>query len=229
MSNLIVKPFATFIGAIFLWLLNAVHNHGIALILLSVIVSVILFPFYHFAEKIQQKERQVQQEMKPKIDEFKSVYKGYELYLYTKNVYRLHNYHPVYALRGLLSLLIQIPFFIGAYSFLSNYEGFAGVSFLFISNLALPDAMLTLGTVEVNLLPFLMTGINLLAGYVYAKGMTRNEKVTTIVIPLFFLVLLYNAPSALLVYWTFNNILNLGKNLMYKKWGNIQIVQGSEA
>lgn len=219
MSKLITKPFATFIGVIFLWILARVSNHGLALILLSIIVNVILFPLYHVAEKIQQKERSVQQKMKPKIEEFKSVYEGYELYLYTNNVYRLNNYHPAYSLRGLVSLLIQVPFFMGAYTFLANYEGFAGVSFLFISDLALPDGLLTIGALSINLLPFVMTAINLLSGYVYAHDMSKSEKITIIVVAIFFLVLLYNSPASLLVYWTFNNIFSLVKNLLYKKFG----------
>ena len=155
--------------------------------------------------------------MKPKIDEFKSVYEGYELYLYTNNVYRLHDYHPIYSLRGLVSLLIQVPFFMGAYSFLLTYNGFQGQSFLFLSNLAQPDGLLTIGGWTINLLPFVMTAINLVSGYVYATDMSRNEKITIVVVALFFLVLLYNSPSSLLVYWTFNNVFSLVKNLYYKK------------
>lgn len=217
MSKIITKPFELFIGSIFLWLLTIVNNHGISLILLSLIVNILLLPFYNFAEKIQKKEQLVQEQMKPKLEEFESVYEGYELYLYTNNVYRLYDYHPIYALRGLVSLLIQVPFFMGAYSFLSNYEGFQGQSFLFLSNLALPDGLLTIGNLSINLLPFVMTGINLLSGYVYATDMPRNEKITIVVIAIVFLVLLYNSPSSLLLYWTFNNIFSLIKNLYSKK------------
>ncbi len=216
MFKLINKPFELLIGVIFVWLLKMVNNHGLALILLSLIVNIALLPFYNIAENIQKKERLVQQAMKPKIEEFKSVYKGYELYLYTNNVYRLHDYHPIYSLRGLVSLLIQVPFFMGAYSFLSNYPGFEGQSFLFLSNLAQPDGLLSIGNLTINVLPFVMTAINLLSGYVYAQDMSRNEKVTIVVVALFFLVLLYNSPSSLLVYWTFNNVFSLVKNLYYK-------------
>lgn len=216
MTKVILKPFELFIGTIFLFLLSAVNNHGMALILLSLVVNILLLPFYNFAEKIQKKERAVQQRMKPKIEEFESVYEGYELHLYIQNVYRLNDYHPIYSLRGLVSLLIQFPFFIGAYRFLSTYEGFQGVSFLFLSNLAQPDALLTIGGFTINLLPFVMTGVNLLSGYVYATTMSKREKMKIVVVALVFLVLLYNAPSSLLVYWTFNNIFSLVKNLYAK-------------
>lgn len=215
--NFIVEPFAQFIGYIFLWIQGMVHNHGISLIILSIVVNIILFPFYHLADKIEKKEKNAQLQMKPKLDEFKSVYKGYELYLYTNNVYRLNDYHPAYALRGLVSLLIQIPFFMGAYAFLSHYTGFEGVSFLFLSDLSKPDGLLVLGGLAINILPFVMTGINLMSGYVYAKDMSKSEKITIIVIAVFFLVVLYNSPSSLLVYWTCNNIFSLFKTIAYAK------------
>lgn len=215
--NLIVAPFAQIIGKIFIWLLNIIHNHGLTLMALSIVVNIILLPFYHIAEKIEKKEKNVQKSMKPKLDEFKSVYKGYELYLYTNNVYRLHNYHPAYVLRGLVSLLIQIPFFMGAYEYLSNYAGFEGVSFLFLSNLAHADGLLTIGTLTINILPFIMTGINLWSGYIYAKDSTRSEKVTIVVIAIFFLIVLYQSPASLLIYWTFNNIFSLVKTIIYEK------------
>ena len=189
-----------------MFMLRIVQNHGLALILLSLAVNILLYPFYYLAEKVEKKEKAIQLKMKPKIDEFKSVYKGYELYLYTNNVYRMHHYHPAYALRGLVSLLIQIPFFMGAYAFLSNYAGFEGVSFLFIHDLSLADGLLKLGQLNINILPFVMTFINLYSGYLYTQGSNKSEKITIVVIAAFFLVLLYNSPASLLIYWTFNNV-----------------------
>lgn len=215
--EILVSPFSKFIEVVYTNILYFINSQGVALIILSLIVNILLLPFYLFAEKIEKKEKLVQKHMKPKIDEFKSVYKGYELYLYTNNVYRLNNYHPVYALRGLVSLLIQVPFFMGAYDFLSNYQPFNGSSFLFLTNLAEPDGLLMIAGITINILPFVMTGINLASGYVYAKDSTKNEKITILLMSLFFLVVLYNSPSSLLLYWTFNNIFSLVKNIISLK------------
>lgn len=229
MLEIITQPFTKFIGIIFVWIVSIVKNKGLSLIALSIVVNIVLYPFYYLAEKVEKKEKDVQKKMKPKLDEFKSVYEGYELYLYTNNVYRLNNYHPAYSLRGLVSLLIQVPFFMGAYAFLSNYSGFDGVSFLFISNLAEPDALLKIGAVSINLLPFVMTAINLWSGYVYTAGSDTTEKVTIVVIAMFFLVILYNSPSSLLIYWTFNNVFSLVKNLVMKSLEESKtVVEGSD-
>lgn len=217
MYNLIVTPFKSFIGVMFEMIFNVVSNYGISLIILSIVVNIILFPFYHIAEKIEKKEKDVQARMKPKLDEFKSVYKGYELHLYTNNVYRLNGYHPAYALRGLVSLAIQIPFFMGAYAYLSAHTGFDGVSFLMIQNLALPDGLLRIGSLSINVLPFVMTAINLASGYIYSKGSSLSEKLTIVGMAVFFLVLLYNSPASLLIYWTFNNVFSLVKSIVYDR------------
>ena len=214
MQNLFIQPIKILIEFVFLKILDVLKNHGLSLIVLSVIINIILTPFYYFAENIEKKERDLQNKMKPKIDEFKSVYKGYELHLYIKNVYRLNDYHPLYSLRGLISLLIQVPFFMGAYAYLSNYMGFEGVSFLFLSDLSKPDALLSLGKININVLPFVMTFVNLLSSYVYTKDLDKKEKITPIVIALFFLVILYSSPASLLVYWTMNNVFSLVKNLI---------------
>lgn len=217
MGNVIVKPFSKFIEIIFLWILSIIGNKGVSLLVLSIVVNILLYPFYNFAEKIEKKEKNAQKIMKPKLEEFKSVYSGYELYLYTNNVYRLNNYHPLYALRGLVGLLIQVPFFMGAYDFLSKYNGFEGVSFLMITDLSSPDGLFKIGAIVINILPFLMTGINLWSGYIYTEGSELKEKVPVIVIAIFFLIVLYNSPSSLLIYWTFNNVFSLFKNIWSKK------------
>ena len=217
MLQILTSPFAKFIEVIFTTILNFVGNHGLSLIILSLVVNILLLPFYNFAEKIEKKEKDVQAKMKPKLDEFKSIYKGYELHLYTNNVYRLNNYHPAYSLRGLVSLLIQVPFFMGAYVYLSSYTGFEGVSFLFLENLAKPDGLLTFGSISINLLPFVMTAINLVTGYFYAKDSNLSEKFTIVGMALFFLVILYTSPSSLLVYWTSNNIFSLIKTVVYER------------
>jgi len=122
------------------------------------------------------------------------------------------------ALRSTLSLLIQIPFFIAAYHFLSSLESLKGASFLFINDLGSPDALLSF-----NVLPVIMTVINLISGYIYAKDYDLKEKLQLFGMSAIFLILLYNSPSALVLYWTFNNIFSLIKNIIhrYKNPGKI--------
>lgn len=190
-------------------------SYGISLVLTSLSINVVMIPVFWYAENLQQRERDIQAAMRPKIDEYKSVFKGYELHLYIQNLHKQHHYHPVYALRSLLGLFIQLPFFVATYNFLSHYGAVQGVPFLFINDLGKADMLIPLMNYHVNLLPFVMTGFNLAASFVYGKMITRAEQINIYLIAVFFLVLLYNSPSGLLLYWTCNNIFSLFKSAVF--------------
>jgi len=59
-----------------------------------------------------------------------------------------------------------------------------------------------------------MTLINVLSSEIYAKGMKFKEKLQLHGMALIFLVLLYNSPSGLVLYWTLNNVFSLVKNIV---------------
>ena len=71
-----------------------------------------------------------------------------------------------------------------------------------LKNLASPDALISFGNIHVNVLPILMTLINVISSEIYAKGMKFKEKIQLYGMALIFLVLLYNSPSGLVLYWT---------------------------
>jgi YidC/Oxa1 family membrane protein insertase len=183
---------------------------------ISVLVSLCCLPLYAKAESIQAEERFVQKRMKKKIASIKKHFKGDEQYMILSMYYRENHYHPLMALRSSLSLLVQIPFFIAAYHFLSHLESLKGAFFWLIRDLGSPDGLVSLGGIRVNILPIIMTLINIVSGYIYAKDYELKEKLQLFIMALIFLVLLYNSPAALVLYWTFNNIFSLAKNCIYK-------------
>ena len=61
-----------------------------------------------------------------------------------------------------------------------------------------------------------MTLINIIAGAIYTKGFKAKDKIQIYGMALLFLVVLYNSPSGLVVYWTMNNVFSLVKNIFYK-------------
>jgi YidC/Oxa1 family membrane protein insertase len=169
-------------------------------------------PLYSITEKYQQKERDLQKRLKPKIGKIKTVFKGDEQYMILSAYYRQNRYHPFYALRNSLSLIIQIPFFIAAYSYLSHLSILRGASFLFIKDLGAPDALFY----GINILPVIMTFINIISTTVYTKGFDIKEKFQLYGISLVFFLLLYKSPAGLVLYWTMNNLFSLLKNAAQK-------------
>jgi len=215
--DIFIAPIELVIQFIFHLSYEYTDDYLISTILLSLSVSILLLPFYYWAGSLQNKEKEIFDRLKPSIDEFKRAFKGSELHAVTKTLYRQNNYHPIYSLRSLAGLLIQLPFFIAAYNFLSHYEAVKGVETFLFHDLGAPDAWLAIGFLRVNIMPFIMTVINLSAGFLYLKNSTKSKKVQLWALALIFLVLLYNSPSILLLYWTCNNLFYLCKNIFDKK------------
>ena len=200
LHTLIIFPIIQLIELIYLFAYRIINNHAIALLGVSIAVSVLTLPLYMVAESFQQKERQLQSKLKPKISKIKSIFKGDEQYLTLSTFYRQNHYHPIYAMRNTFSLLIQIPFFIAAYSYLSGLEILKGSSFLMLRDLGSPDRLLSFGLYKFNVLPVIMTLINILSGSIYTKNLAAKDKIQIYGIALIFLVLLYNSPSGLVLY-----------------------------
>ena len=215
---LFIYPLEVLMKIILEGLLSISASPFISLIGLSLAVTVISFPLSHLAEKLQENERNIQNRLRPKIKEFKEVFKGSSLNAYLGTLYRQNNYHPIYSLRSSFGLLIQIPFFFAAYHFIANYDMLSGMSSIIFKDLGKPDSLIKLGSLSINVMPFAMTGINILSSFVYGKKLSFRENAQLYGISILFFVVLYNAPSALLIYWTANNIFNLIKNIIYKRF-----------
>jgi membrane protein insertase Oxa1/YidC/SpoIIIJ len=186
---------------------RATGSHGVALLVLSVVFNVLLMPAYLLAERVQAKERAVRLRMQAKIDEFVQAFKGQERHWMLRQLYRLHGYHPALALRSLAPLAIQVPFFIAAYGLLSHHAPLQGQAFLLLPDLGRADGLLA----GVHLLPLLMTAVNLYALGLYTRQSSRAEWAQGVVVALIFLVLLYQSPSGLVLYWAFNNALSAAR------------------
>ena len=216
LHTLIIYPLYLTIEVIYRLFLKITMNQGFSVIGVSVGITLLCLPLYAVAEHWQQVERDIQKKMKPDLDHIKDAFKGDERYMMTQAYYRQNHYSPIMALRSSFGLLIQVPFFMAAYQFLSQLETLKGVSFLFIKDMGVPDATFHIGSFPVNVLPIAMTLINMVAGIVYTKGLALREKIQVHGMAIIFLAILYNSPSGLVVYWTMNNVFSLVKNVFYK-------------
>jgi len=214
--TIIIYPIIQILEFVFVFAQKLFKETGLSIVCISAAVSILCLPLYDVAEKWQQLERNIVKKLKPKADKIKNVFKGDEQYMILSTYYRQNHYHPIYALRSSFGLLIQVPFFISAYSFLTNLEVIKNISFLFIKDLGSPDALFSIGGFTVNMLPLVMTLINCIAGAVYVKGLPVRDKIQLYGMAVIFLILLYNSPSALVFYWTMNNVFSLVKNIYYR-------------
>ena len=212
----IIYPIELLLEVCFTLINRVAGNPGVAIIGVSIVISFLLLPLYLRADKIQDEERQRQAKMKLWSDHIRKAFKGDEKVMMLSAYYRKMDYHPLYSLRSSVSLVLQIPFFIAAYHFLSNLNLLNGASYLCIQDLGRPDGLLKAGALTVNVLPILMTLINCVATVIYTWGTPLKDNIQIYVLAGIFLILLYTSPSGLVLYWIMNNVFSLVKNLILK-------------
>ena len=216
LETLLIGPLKLIFEIIFDCTYRVSHNPGLAVIFLSLIVNILVLPLYRRADAMQEAARDTEAKLHDGAAHIKKHFSGDERMMILQTYYRQNHYKPTDAFRGSVSLLLEIPFFIAAYQFLSNLSVLQGIPFGPIADLSAPDGLLVIGGVSVNLLPILMTLINLASGALYLKGFPLKTKLQLYGMALVFLVLLYGSPAGLVFYWTLNNVFSLIKNIFYK-------------
>lgn len=213
--TLLIAPLEYWMHAALVWGYSHTQNWGPAIVVMSLAVNFVILPIYIKAESWQEGERALRKSFEAKEAMIKRTFKGQERFAMLSTMYRQAGYSPLLSLRSSLGFFLQIPFFFAAYHFLSNFEPLVGVSFLGIEDLSKPDELIRFGDLAVNMMPILMTVINLASALIYTHNMTRRDKMQLYGMAAVFLVLLYDAASGLVLYWTCNNIFSLCKNLVY--------------
>lgn len=214
--QLLIGPLQLIYEFIYYYARMLAKSWGLAIIILSLAVNFLLLPMYRQADAIQDKERDAQKRMEPWVKHIKKTFSGNERFMMLQTYYRQNNYKPYYTLRGLLPLALEIPFFMAAYRYLSGLSALQGVPFGIISDLSKPDGLLPLFGLRINVLPILMTAINIVSGAIYTKGLHFRDKLQLYGMAGLFLIVLYDSPAGLVVYWTMNNLFSLVKNLIGK-------------
>ncbi len=195
---------------------NWFHNWGAAIIFLTLLINLVLLPLTGKSFKAMQQMKTIQ----PHLVKLKELHKDnpQKLNKETMELYKKYNVNP---LGGCLPLLLQMPIFIALYQGLIRSVGLKGAGFLWIKDLAKPDAVaipLTLPFIgnHINILPLLMCvgmflqqkismGNN--AGGATTDEQANQQKMMMIFMPIFFGFLFYNMPSGLVLYWLMNTIL----------------------
>lgn len=214
--TLFIGPLKLLFEFVFVVSMKVLNNPGTAIIYLSIIMNLLVLPLYKRADRMQEQARDTEAELRDGVIHIKKTFHGRERMMVLDTFYRQNHYKPVNALKGSVSLLLEIPFFIAAYQLLSKLQCLQGVSFGPVHDLGLPDGLIKIGGVTINLLPILMTAVNVISSCIFLKGFPTKTKIQLYGMALFFLVFLYGSPSGLVFYWTLNNVFSLIKTVIYK-------------
>lgn len=214
--TLFIEPLRLIFEVLYMFTYNIIGDPGFSIVALSLMMNFLVLPLYMRADAMQEHERDMEARLHDGVAHIKATFKGDEKVMMLQTYYRQNDYRPTDVFKGSISLFLEIPFFISAYIFLSNLGLLRGVPFGPIPDLGSPDGMLTLGGLSINVLPFIMTGVNLVSCAIFTKQMPRKTKIQLYGMAAFFLVFLYASPAGLVFYWTLNNVFALIKTIFYK-------------
>ena len=214
--QILIGPLELFFEVLYTIAYRFIGNYGLTIIVLSIMMNFLVLPLYKRADEMQERERDTEARLHQGISHIKKTFKGDEKMMMLQVYYRQNDYRPLDIIKGSISLFLEIPFFIAAYNFLSGLSCLQGVSFGPIVDLGMPDAMIAIGGIHINVLPILMTATNLVSCIIFTKGSTIKTKVQLYGMALFFFIFLYSSPAGLVFYWTLNNVFSLIKTIFYK-------------
>lgn len=142
--NLTIMPIQFLLEAVFCIYIDNVHFMGIAgaIIALSFVMNFLCLPIYNRADKIQESQRKMQKKLDNMTHRIKASFIGDERFMILQAFYKEQHYNPLMALRSSLSIIIEIPFFIAAYQFLSHCSALDNASFLVLKDFSSPDRLI---------------------------------------------------------------------------------------
>lgn len=181
-------------------------NWGWAIILLTLIVRIILYPLTYKGMVSMQKLK----DLAPKMKEIQQKYKGepQKLQAHMMDLYKKHGANPM---GGCLPLLLQMPVFFAIYRVLYNAIELKGAAWLlWIQDLSVMDPYFVL--------PILM-GITMYLQQ-HLTPATFNDPIQEKIfkfLPLIFTIFFVTFPSGLVLYWFVNNIFSILQQLIINK------------
>ncbi len=211
---IILKMFYNFLG-----------NFGVAILLLTLLVKMIMYPFTKksFVSMARMKEIQ------PKVDNLKAKFSNDKMRM-NKEMMELYKKENISPLSGCLPMLVQIPVFFALYKVLVISIDMRQAPFIwYIKNLAEKDPTTIwnlfgllpyhVNFLHIGLLPCLMS----LTMWIQQKmtnsvsGGNNEMQNATKLMPIIFLFLFASMPAGLLVYWTFSNIISIFQQYYVEK------------
>lgn len=189
--------------ALLLWLHGIFGNWGWAIIALTFIIRVVLYPLTHKGMMSMQKMK----ELAPKMKEIKEKYSKdpARMNAATMDMYKKHGANP---LGGCLPMLLQIPVFFAIYRVLLNAVELQGAPWiLWITDLSRMD--------QYYVLPILMGASMFLQQRMTPNNFTDplQEKIFKY-LPVIFTFFFVTFPSGLVLYWFINNLFSVAQQFI---------------
>jgi YidC/Oxa1 family membrane protein insertase len=204
-------------------------SYGFAIILLTILVRLVLFPL----GRKQARTAQKMQELQPVIAKLKEKY-GDDKEKITRETFALYKQHGANPMAGCLPAIVQLPVLVGLWQALNNSVALRHSRFLWIDNLAAPDMLFrfpafvpqlpmighALGP-YFNILPIFVVGLMLVQTKLFSPPPTtpeaeQQQKMMKFMM-IFMAFIFYKVPSGLGIYFITSSLWQIGERLLLPK------------
>jgi YidC/Oxa1 family membrane protein insertase len=190
--------------------MNLIHgfvgNYAIAILILTAIIKLILWPLQTKANKSMRR----MSALAPKMQELKEKFKDDPTKM-NAEVMKLYKDYGVNPVSGCLPMMIQVPIFFGLFTMLRQAVELRNASFLWVHDLSQPDTVAYLPGIgwPINILPLIMAATNLWLIRITPKSGDATQQKVMMFMPLIFVVFCYNFAAALSLYYTTQNLFTI--------------------
>ncbi|MFQ5929598.1 MAG: membrane protein insertase YidC, partial [Acidobacteriota bacterium] len=189
-----------------------VHNYGWAIIILTFVINVALFPVRYKQMSSMKKMSELQPQMKAIQEKYKKMKRSDpRKQKMNEEVMALYKKHGVNPLGGCLPLVIQMPFLFAFYQMLYSSIELRGAPFIgWIQDLSQADPL--------YVTPILM-GVSMVAQQKMtpAAGDPTQRKMMMF-LPVIFTFFFLNFSSGLVLYFLFSNLFGMMLQFLLQKW-----------
>lgn len=191
-----------FLAKPMLWVLqksyNVIPNWGIAIIILTILIKIVLYPLTRKSFQSMQKMK----ELKPKIDALKEKI-GDDKQEMNKQMMELYKTEGVNPLGGCLPMLLQMPVYIALYKMLQNAVELYNASFIpgWLDNLVLPDPY--------YILPVGLSALMFVQQKLTPTPDSQQQKMMLYMMPAMMFFFMLMLPSGLVLYILANTVMTI--------------------
>ncbi|MCB0346430.1 MAG: membrane protein insertase YidC [Bdellovibrionales bacterium] len=206
-----------FVAAPLLMLLHffygLIGNYGLAIVLLTILVKVVLYPL----NAASFKQMKAMQDLQPEVKRLRETVKDkQQQQLELMALYKKRNVNP---LGGCLPMLVQMPIFIGLYSALLLAVELRHAPFaLWVHDLSVKERLM-MGDIGIPVMVILMVASMLVQQWITPSSADPAQKKMMMVMPIVFGFIFVNFPAGLTLYWLTNNLLSIAQQQALYKGG----------
>jgi len=203
---------ARFFLIVLLWINRAAHNYGWAIIVLTILIKIVLYPLQHKWMMSMKKIQKVQ----PKMEAIKARYRKHKTdpeqrQKMNTEMMKLYQQEGINPAGGCLPMLIQFPIFVGFYNLLSRAIELRGAPYiLWIHDLSAKD--------PTYVLPILMTAAMFVQQFITPTTADPAQRRMFLIMPLVFGWIFKEFPSGLVLYWLVQNILTIVQQMIMNRY-----------